>query len=109
MTDTFWVATDREVVRVSGPDALTYLQGQVSQDLLPMAIGDRRWTFVLRPTGEIPFPVICAGSATQDNRTTYYEYTIDDARLTGVRRVYEPKVGTFQDADAIQLDLVRDP
>jgi folate-binding protein YgfZ len=53
MTDTFWVATDREVVRVSGPDALTYLQGQVSQDLLPMAIGDRRWTFVLQPTGKV--------------------------------------------------------
>jgi folate-binding protein YgfZ len=53
MTDTFWVATDREVVRVSGPDALTYLQGQVSQDLLPMTIGDRRWTFVLQPTGKV--------------------------------------------------------
>ena len=53
MTETFWVATDREVVRVSGPDALTYLQGQVSQDLLPMAIGDRRWTFVLQPTGKV--------------------------------------------------------
>ena len=47
------MATDREVVRVSGPDALTYLQGQVSQDLLPMAVGDRRWTFLLQPTGKI--------------------------------------------------------
>ena len=51
--DQFWVATDREVVKVSGPDALTYLQGQVSQDLLPMAIGDRRWTFLLQPTGKV--------------------------------------------------------
>jgi len=49
----FWVATDREVVEVSGFDALAYLQGQVSQDLLPMAIGDRRWTFLLQPTGKI--------------------------------------------------------
>ncbi len=40
-------------MRVSGPDALTYLQGQVSQDLLPMAVGDRRWTFLLQPTGKI--------------------------------------------------------
>lgn len=53
MTEPFWVATDREVVRVSGPDAVTYLQGQVSQDLLPMAVGDRRWTFLLQPTGKI--------------------------------------------------------
>jgi tRNA-modifying protein YgfZ len=49
----FWVATRRDVVRVSGPDALTYLQGQVSQDLLPMAVGDRRWTFLLQPTGKV--------------------------------------------------------
>jgi folate-binding protein YgfZ len=50
---TCWVATDREVVRVSGPDTLTYLQGQVSQDLVPMAVGDRRWTFLLQPTGKV--------------------------------------------------------
>jgi folate-binding protein YgfZ len=53
MTEPFWVPTDREVVRVSGPDALTYLQGQVSQDLLPMEVGDRRWTFLLQPTGKV--------------------------------------------------------
>jgi tRNA-modifying protein YgfZ len=53
MSEPFWVATDREVVRVSGPDALTYLQGQVSQDLLPMGVGDRRWTFLLQPTGKV--------------------------------------------------------
>ena len=53
MTEPLWVATDRDVVRVSGPDALSYLQGQVSQDLLPMAVGDRRWTFLLQPTGRI--------------------------------------------------------
>jgi len=53
MSEPFWVPTDREVVRVSGPDALTYLQGQVSQDLQPMAVGDRRWTFLLQPTGKV--------------------------------------------------------
>ena len=53
MAASCWVASDREVVRVSGPDALTYLQGQVSQDLLTMVVGDRRWTFLLQPTGKI--------------------------------------------------------
>jgi tRNA-modifying protein YgfZ len=53
MGATCWVPTDREVVRVSGPDALTYLQGQVSQDVLAMAVGDRRWTFLLQPTGKV--------------------------------------------------------
>ncbi len=45
--------TERDTVTVSGADALTYLQGQVSQDLLSMAIGDRRWTFLLQPTGKV--------------------------------------------------------
>jgi folate-binding protein YgfZ len=53
MSEPCWVPTDREVVRVSGPDAVAYLQGQVSQDLLPMAVGDRRWTFLLQPTGKV--------------------------------------------------------
>jgi hypothetical protein len=55
----------RDVVRVSGPDALTYLQGQVSQDLLPMAIGDRRWTFLLQPTGKVD--VLAGVERTADN------------------------------------------
>ena len=53
MTDAFWVAEPRDVVRVSGPDALTYLHGQVSQDLLGMAVGDSRWTFLLQPAGRV--------------------------------------------------------
>lgn len=49
----FWAEQPRDVVQVSGPDASTYLQGQVSQDLLPLAVGDSRWTFILQPTGKI--------------------------------------------------------
>ncbi|MET0323655.1 MAG: hypothetical protein ABW219_00435, partial [Ilumatobacteraceae bacterium] len=37
----------------SGPDALTYLHGQVSQGLLDMAGGERRWTFLLQPAGKV--------------------------------------------------------
>lgn len=51
--DGFWVEVPRDVVRVSGPDALTYLQGQVSQDLLTLGVGERRWTFLLQPTGRV--------------------------------------------------------
>lgn len=43
----------RDVVVVEGPDALTYLHSQVTQDLLALAIGDRTWTFVLEPTGKV--------------------------------------------------------
>ena len=51
--DAFWVAVPRDVVQVSGPDALTYLHGQVSQGLLDMAVGERRWTFLLQPAGKV--------------------------------------------------------
>lgn len=49
----FWCEYPRDVVQVSGPDAAGYLQGQVSQDLRPLAVGDAAWTFVLQPTGRI--------------------------------------------------------
>jgi folate-binding protein YgfZ len=62
--------SERDVVRVSGPDALTYLQGQVSQDLLPMAVGDHGWTLLLQPTGRVD---VLAGVA----RTADDEFTFD--------------------------------
>jgi folate-binding protein YgfZ len=49
----FWVEVARDAVQVSGPDALTYLQGQVSQELRPMAVGASRWTLLLLPNGRV--------------------------------------------------------
>jgi tRNA-modifying protein YgfZ len=49
----FWVETPRDVVQVAGPDALDYLQGQVSQELRPVAVGDSRWTLLLQPNGRV--------------------------------------------------------
>jgi folate-binding protein YgfZ len=49
----FWVETPRDAVRVSGPDALDYLQGQVSQELRPLGQGASRWTLLLQPNGRI--------------------------------------------------------
>lgn len=51
--DTFAVRTTRDVVRVSGPDAMSYLQGQLSQDLDALAVGTSTWTFVLQPQGKV--------------------------------------------------------
>ncbi len=42
-----------DVVRVTGPDALSYLQGQVSQDLGTLAPGDSAETLVLSPQGKL--------------------------------------------------------
>jgi 3',5'-cyclic AMP phosphodiesterase CpdA len=61
--------------------------------------------FVLYPSGDVPFPVICAGSATQHNRWSYSEYAITGTRLDGVRRVYDPDHDAYRDAEAFELDL----
>jgi folate-binding protein YgfZ len=43
----------RDVVRVTGPDAVTFLQGQCSQDLAQVGVGDSAWSLVLQPQGKV--------------------------------------------------------
>lgn len=43
----------RDVVQVAGPDALTFLHSQLSQDIRPLAVGDSTWSFLLQPTGKV--------------------------------------------------------
>jgi tRNA-modifying protein YgfZ len=43
----------RDVVRVSGPDAVAYLQGQLSQDVEGLAAGATAWSFLLQPAGKV--------------------------------------------------------
>lgn len=43
----------RDRLTVSGPDAQTYLQSQIAQDIRDQAVGETRWTLVLEPNGKI--------------------------------------------------------
>ena len=43
----------RDVIDVDGPDAGTYLQGQISQDVLALEVGASTWSFVLAPQGKV--------------------------------------------------------
>lgn len=43
----------RDVIRVSGPDAVSYLQGQLSQDIAVLATGASAWSLVLQPQGKV--------------------------------------------------------
>jgi tRNA-modifying protein YgfZ len=43
----------RDHVLVEGPDALSYLHSQISQDIRDVAVGDSRWTLVLDPSGKV--------------------------------------------------------
>ena len=54
MTAPFWVEVPRDVVRVTGPDAVPFLQGQVSQDVAAIPTdGSSAWSFVLQPQGKV--------------------------------------------------------
>lgn len=45
--------TTRDVVVVEGDDAASYLQGQLSQDVVALAVGASAATFVLSPQGKV--------------------------------------------------------
>lgn len=45
----------RDVVRVSGPDAVTFLQGQLSQDIEKLEAGARGRSLLLEPDGKLGY------------------------------------------------------
>ena len=47
------VELDRDIVRVSGPDAITYLQGQLSQEVTGLGLSTSAWSLVLQPQGKV--------------------------------------------------------
>src|SRR5689334_13778667 len=53
MTEAFAARIERDVVRAHGPDTLTFLQGQLSQDIAAMVDGESRWSLLLQPTGKV--------------------------------------------------------
>jgi folate-binding protein YgfZ len=44
---------DRDMLRVAGPDAVSFLQGQCSQDVAALEVGASAWSFVLQPQGKV--------------------------------------------------------
>ena len=44
---------ERDVLLVSGPDAESFLQGQLSQDITTLAPTQSAWSFVLQPQGKV--------------------------------------------------------
>ena len=53
MTDLFRVALPRDFVEVSGTDAATFLQGQLSQDIDVVRARGSAWSFLLQPQGKV--------------------------------------------------------
>jgi len=67
--------------------------------------GHRHGAYRHLDNGLAPFPVVCAGSATETGRWSYGEYQIDGRDLQAVRRVYDPSARAFRDAEAFALTL----
>ena len=67
--------------------------------------GHRHVGYHRPPDERIPFPVICAGSATQNNRWTYNEYDITGRRVRALRRVYSVERGGYVDLSTFEVEL----
>ena len=61
----FWCDRPADVLLVSGPDALTYLQSQISQDIRNLGEGDNAYSLVLQPTGKVDALVRIRRSGTE--------------------------------------------
>jgi tRNA-modifying protein YgfZ len=66
----FWSEYPREFAVVRGPDALTYLHSQISQDIRQLGVGSSAYSFVLQPAGKIEALV-------RVNRTAEEEFVLD--------------------------------
>ncbi|HUP74043.1 MAG TPA: glycine cleavage T C-terminal barrel domain-containing protein [Acidimicrobiales bacterium] len=53
MDDARAYVLERDVIRIAGPDAISYLQGQLSQDVASLAVGASAFTFLLEPQGKV--------------------------------------------------------
>jgi hypothetical protein len=67
--------------------------------------GHRHHPYILAKPPQAPFPVICAGSASQIGRASYGEYVIDGQRLVGRRRVYDVATAGFRDGEGVEVNL----
>ena len=47
------VRIERDVVTVTGVEALSFLQGQLSQDVEALGVGGSAWSLLLQPTGKV--------------------------------------------------------
>jgi 3',5'-cyclic AMP phosphodiesterase CpdA len=57
------------------------------------------------PRGPVPFPTVCAGSATQAGRWSYGDYTLSGSHLRAVRRAYDAAAGAFREVAAFEVCL----
>ena len=93
-----WAPVGRERFSVEGPDAATYLQGQLSQDVESLGVGDATWTLLLDPSGKL-------GTWLRVSRSGEQAFVIDGD--PGTAEVAMARLNRFKlrtKADIVRLD-----
>jgi 3',5'-cyclic AMP phosphodiesterase CpdA len=67
--------------------------------------GHRHNAYRVEQPCQAPFPVVCAGSATQTGQWSYVVYTLEEGKLRLQRRVFSSAEGQFRDAESAVLPL----
>lgn len=67
--------------------------------------GHRHAPYYLNKPVGASFPVICAGTATQCGLWSYGEYEIEDNRLRGARRGFDPVAAAFRSVEEFTISL----
>lgn len=67
--------------------------------------GHRHDQFYHPTSSDVPFPVLCAGSATQNGKWSYSRYSILNGKLGVECRSFNPETGLFHKAESFDLDL----
>ena len=93
------VQLDRDVVRVVGPDATSYLQGQLSQDVGAFAVGETGLTFLLQPTGK----VVALARVT---RVTVEEFLLDTDGGAGAGEAIVERLARFKMRTKADIELL---
>ncbi len=87
----------RDVVRVHGPEAIGFLQGQLSQDIEGLAVGESAWSLLLQPTGKV------------DAWLRATRLADDDVRLdvdTGYGEAVRARLARFKLRTKVELELL---
>jgi folate-binding protein YgfZ len=77
--------SDRAVISVAGPEARSYLQGQISQDILSLAAGDSVEALVLTPQGKLD-AYVRVGVQSDDELLLDVEPAYGEATLARLQR-----------------------
>jgi 3',5'-cyclic AMP phosphodiesterase CpdA len=105
-----WLADGRRERRIRALRDLDELVNVCARGGISLWLhGHRHHNYHTPPVEQVPFPVICAGSATQHGRWSYKDYTFLGHRLKVVTRVFDREQSAFFDERTYELELPRSP